>query len=153
MTRDTHTTSPAGLAGADDPSIPVLTEQVFPPAAGIGPARPATQPPPAPEAPAAEADAQETQAAGAPEAEPAADVQATDAQGEAVRAAVLRTLTDRLAEQVDCAVRDRLPAAIEEAIARLGEEVKAALRAALPDLVDQALHEERARRQGDAAQD
>ena len=141
-------TSPADLNGVDDPSIPVLTERVFLTAASPDIARPPVQARPEATTPAPAADVAEQPAGGEPDATQTDAGPADPTNDELLRAAVLQQVTDRLAQQVDRAVRDLLPPAVEQAIGRLGDEVRSALRDALPDLVEQALHEELARRQG-----
>ena len=91
--------------------------------------------------------AADTQAA-SPSAAPALDQAAIDAQGEALRAAVLRRVAARLPEHVNATVRDLMQPAIDQAMAKLGEEAEVALRITLHELVEQALREELARHKG-----
>jgi hypothetical protein len=91
--------------------------------------------------------ADEMQAA-SPSAAPAIDQAAIDAQGEALRAAVLRRVAARLPEHVNATVRDLMQPAIDQAMAKLGEEAEVALRITLHELVEQALREELARHKG-----
>ena len=73
---------------------------------------------------------------------PPLDQAAIEAQAEALRAAVLQRVAQRLPQQVTATVRDLLLPAIDQAMAKLGEEAEVALRITLQELVEQALREE-----------
>jgi ribonuclease E len=75
----------------------------------------------------------------------AAPPQTSPAQADALRAAVLQRVAERLPERINATVRDLMQPAIDQAMARLSEEANLALRITLQDIVEQVLREELAR--------
>jgi hypothetical protein len=151
---------PEAADAVAEPAEPATAIEAAPPGGSEQPLpieHPASEPPPAVDlaADAAEpAIGQPEQAGHAPPSEvvPAAAVDAEALQAaleeraDALRAAVLQRVSERLPEQVTAAVRDLMQPAIDQAMARLGEEAQVALRITLQDLIEQALREELARK-------
>ncbi len=156
---------PPPSGAIDDPSIPVLTERLYPPSAPAAGAEPASAEAPQQAAPIAEpgAGAAETPApaepappagdapefAAAPVPTPTEVAARLDAEAAALRAAVLQRLAEALPEQVNAVVRDLMQPAIDQAMARLSEEAQVALRISLQELAEQVLRDELQRRCGD----
>jgi hypothetical protein len=111
------------------------------PAAAPLETEPAGQPPP--DAAAAIATEQTPEAA----SEAAAD----EVRAEALRAAVLARVAEKLPGQVETTIRELLQPSIDRAVSQLNDEAQMALRIALQELVEQAVREEMSRpRAGDA---
>ncbi len=140
-------------AGADDPSIPVLTERLtlpeleldftLPPAPSTVSVTVADEPEPAPITAPAPA------AAPAIEAESALASAGPATQGAhwkrieiELRESILAELAQRLPQDVESIVRQQMATAIDAAVNRLAQEARLALATSLRDIVDRAVRAE-----------